>query len=108
MVTMGAEQRMRPRVALRDLIDARDASIRVRGSRITATFARARRFVAGRAGAVGRVLLAVIAVVLGQVHRHGLVLAGLTSFVAAAALYSAIAALCVAGVGFLFLELRRR
>lgn len=44
----------------------------------------------------------------GQVYRHGLVLAGLASFVLAASLYSTIAGLCVAGVAFLFLELRRR
>lgn len=108
MVTIGVEQRTRPRVRLADLLDARDASIRVRGSRITAVLVRARRFWAGRARGAGRVLLTFLAFLFGQVHRHGLVLAGLTSFVLAAALYSAIAALCVAGVGFLFLELRRR
>lgn len=107
MVTIGVE-RARPRTSLRSLIDARDASLRVRGSRISAVLARARRFCAGRVGAVGRALLVVIAFVFGQIHRHGLVLAGLASFVLAAALYSPIAALCVAGVSFLFLELRRR
>lgn len=108
MVTIGLEQRERPRASLRDLLEARDASLRVRGSRITAALARARRIFAGRIGVVGRALLISVLFLAGQVHRHGLVLAGLASFVLAAALYSTITALCVAGVAFLFLELRRR
>jgi len=109
MVTMGIEQRgVRPRTSLRDLLEARDASLRVRGSRITAALVRARRLVAGRAGAAGRALLIAVLFVASQVHRHGLVLAGLASFVLAAALYSPIAALVTAGVSLFFLELRRR
>lgn len=108
MVSIGVEQRARPRASLRDLLDARDASLRVRGSRITAALARARRAVKGTAGLAGRALLISVLFLAGQVHRHGLVLAALVSFVLAAALYSMIAALVVAGVAFLFLELRRR
>lgn len=108
MVTIGLEQRERPRASLRDLLEARDASLRVRGSRITAALARVRRRSTGMATIAGRALLVSVLFLAGQVHRHGLVLAGLASFVLAAALYSPIAALCVAGVAFLFLELRRR
>ena len=111
MVTIGIEQRTvrpRARVSLQTLLEARDASLRVRGSRITAALARARRSLAGRVGAVGRALLLVVLFLAGQVHRHGLVLAGLASFVTAAALYSPIAALVTAGVSLFFLELRRR
>lgn len=111
MATIGIEQRTvrpRARVSLQTLLDARDASLRVRGSRITAALARARRSLAGRVGVVGRALFISVLFLAGQAHRHGLVLASLASFVLAAALYSAIAALVVAGVAFLFLELRRR
>lgn len=103
---------MRPRVSrqvsLQDLLDTRDASIRVSGSHAAAAWVRVRRQLAGRFGAAGRALLTVVSVLLGQAYRHGLVLAGLTSFVVAAAQHSTIAALITTGVSLFFLELRRR
>lgn len=95
-------------VSLSELLGARDESLAVRPV-APGWLSLAWRRVRGlrwRAG-VTRVALAVVALV-ALLHRHGLVLAGLASFVIAAATIAPVAAWIVAGVSLLFLEVRRK
>lgn len=100
-------------VTLGELLSARDDSLRVSARThpawITALRHRLARVDLRRVTArVGAMVAAALLALAGLLHRHGLVLAGLASFVVAAALLSAVAALVVAGVSLLFLEVRRR
>jgi hypothetical protein len=94
-------------VSLSELLSMRDESLAVSPARpdwISAAWRRVRlswRVVAAR------VALAVLTLA-ALLQRHGLVLAGLASFVIAASIVSALAAWIMAGVSLLFLEVRRK
>lgn len=99
-------------VTLSQLLSARDESLRVERARLAWLSALRRRVarvdlrpVTARVGAF---LAAMLLALAGLAERHGLVLAGLASFVIAAAMLSTVAAFAVAGVSLLFLEVRRR
>jgi preprotein translocase subunit SecF len=104
-------------VTLGELLAVRDESLRserIRSAwlvtlrrRITRSLVMARSQRASLAR-VGAMVASVLLALAGFLARHGLVLAGLASFVVAAALASTMAALVVAGVSLLFLEVRRR
>jgi hypothetical protein len=99
-------------VTLSALLDARDESLVVKRSRplwLSRAWARLRQVEYGAVTArVWAVLAACVLTLAGQVHRHGLVLAGLTAFVVAAASVASVAGWVMAGVSLLFLEVRRR
>jgi len=95
-------------VSLSELLSLRDDSLAVapvRPSRVAAAWRRVRSL--GWSVAAARVAMAVVTLA-ALLNRHGLVLAGLASFVVAASLVSALAAWIVAGVSLLFLEVRRK
>lgn len=99
-------------VTLNALLGARDESLAVQRSR-PAWLSAAWRWVRSRSYAavtarVVRIVSALALTLAGLFHRHGLVLAGLASFVIAAAMFAPVAAWIVAGVSLLFLEVRRR
>lgn len=99
-------------VTLNALLSARDESLAVKRAR-PAWLSGAWRWVRSRpyAAVTARVIRLVATVCLtlaGLLHRHGVVLAGLASFVIAAAMLAPVAAWIVAGVSLLFLEVRRR
>lgn len=95
-------------VTLSELLSARDESLAIRSTRpawLSRAWARAREV---NYGAIIARLLATVLALAGFASKHGLVLAGLITFVIAAALLSVVAAWIVAGVSLLFLEVRRR
>lgn len=97
-------------VTLNALLNARDESLSVRRVRtrpmwLSRAWTHLRQ--ANYAAATARVI-AVALTLAGFASKHGLVLAGLASFVIAAAIVAPIAAWLVAGVSLLFLEVRRR
>lgn len=99
-------------VTLGDLLNARDESLAVtpvRPSWLSVAWRRVRASARGvRWSAVAaRVAMAVITLA-ALLHRHGLILAGLASFVVAASQVSTLAAWITAGVSLLFLEVRRK
>jgi hypothetical protein len=108
MVTITTHAPARSRVSLRELIEARDASLSVGGVSVAARLKRAWRGVLrGGRSALGYCVLLLTALTAGLM-RHGLVLAGLGLFVGAAAQFSLTAALITGGVAAFFLEARRR
>lgn len=99
-------------VTLSALLDARNESLAVRRARplwLSRAWIRLRSVsytaVTARVGAAVAAWLLTLA---GFVSRHGLVLAGLTTFVIAAASIAPVAGWIMAGVSLLFLEVRRR
>jgi hypothetical protein len=115
MVTIGLDASRtstRARVTLAGLLADRDASLSVTRPGVFALAGlRAKRMLGPARTASGagvRAFVALLAVLAGLIGRHGLVLAGLTAFVVAAAQYSLVAALITGGIGAFFLELRRR
>lgn len=109
MVTISTHAPARSRVSLRDLIEARDASLDVSGGLSVA--ARLRVLWRGMARGGRRTaafVMSLLALLAAGLHRHGLVLAGLALFIGAAAQFSPTAALITGGVSAFFLELRRR
>jgi hypothetical protein len=107
MVTISTPQPAQ-RVSLRELMEGRNASLMVSRDTVAAHLGRAIRIASRGARVTLRALLAFLAVLLTGAVRHGLVLAGLASFVTAASLYSPIAGLVTAGAGAFFLEARRK
>lgn len=110
MVSIGvdASRAAKPRVTLASLLADRDASIKIKSSAFALAGLRAKRALgAARAGSV-RVIVATVMTLAALVFRHGLVLAGLAAFTAAAFQHSSITGLVTAGAGAFFLELRRR
>lgn len=93
-------------VSLSDLLDIRDASIRVEKlSAFAKVRIRIRRISLAPAR---RILLLALLAVTGFVHKQGLVLAGCTAVVISSAMVSAALGFLVTGVAFFYLELRRR
>lgn len=95
-------------VTLATLMQARDESLAIRRARpawLSRAIARVRQVALTTVTA--RITVAAL-LLAGFVTRHGLVLAGLSAFVIAAALAAPIAGWVVAGAALLFLEVRRR
>lgn len=98
-------------VTLSELLSARDESLTIHRSAwraprwLTRSWAWAREVGSVRVGAW---VVAIALTLAGLLHRHGLVLGGLTAFVVAAATVAPALAWVVAGVSLLFLEVRRR
>ncbi len=100
-----------PRVSLSALLAERDASIAIGSRTLALAVLRAKRaFGVARSMIRGFASFAVmlLAFLFSQVVRHGLVLAGLSSFVLAGWTYSPIAGMVTLGASLFFLELRRK
>lgn len=108
MVTISAPHRP-PRATLGALLAARDASLAVRRSdSLAAVWGKLSKGASRSARTLGQRITAVFALLALLIGRHGLVLAGLGAFTAAAWQYSLIAGLVTAGAGAFFLEARRK
>jgi hypothetical protein len=99
-------------VTLAALLEARDESLTLKRS-APAWLSRARAWArqvrwTAVSARVAACVAACMLTLAGFTSKHGLVLAGLASFVIAAALFAPVAAWIVGGVSLLFLEVRRR
>ncbi len=105
MVSIGAP---RP-LTLGERIAARDASIKIRIGALALAGLRAKRALKTAGGAGVRFAVTLLSLLAVLISRHGLVLAGLTAFTAAAWIGAGmVAGLVVLGAALFFLEARRK
>lgn len=105
MVSIGAP---RP-LTLGERIAARDASIKIRIGALALAGLRAKRALKTASGAGVRFAVTLLSLLAVLISRHGLVLAGLTAFTAAAWIGAGmVAGLVVLGAALFFLEARRK
>ncbi len=104
MVSLGAA---RP-LTLGERIRQRDASLAVRPGAIALAGLRAKRALRSASSTTARTAIRLAALLAVLLSRHGLVLAGLASFVLAAWRIDVTAGLVMLGVGAFFLEARRK
>lgn len=105
MVSIGAP---RP-LTLGERIAARDASIKIKIGALALAGLRAKRLLRAASSGTYRVIVTLVSLLAVLASRHGLVLAGLTAFTAAAWIGAGmVAGLVALGVALFFLEARRK
>lgn len=105
MVSIGAA---RP-LTLGERLKLRDASLTIKIGAIALAALRAKRLLRAASSGMYRVIVTLVSLLAVLVSRHGLVLAGLTAFTAAAWIGAGmVAGLVVLGAALFFLEARRK
>ena len=100
--------RTRASVTLAGLLAERDASLSVATGQLARIAARLVRSLGSARNTAARGIASLVVFLAAFVSRHGLVLAGLTSFTIAAGQHSLVASLITGGASAFFLELRRK